>query len=137
MSYCTASDLRTRYGAEVDDLITRDGVPQESILATAIADADAEIDGYLAARYELPLPMTPALLPRVACDLARYRLWGARASEEVRQRYEDALRVLEGLSRGTVRLGLPDASTAPAQPSMSAAKSGPAPVFDRAATDGY
>lgn len=110
-----------------------------AVLGRALADADAEIDGYLATRYRLPLPAVPAALARIACDIARYRLWEDLASDEVRRRYEDARRLLESIAKGTVSLGLP-ADLPPAQQpalSLAAAKSGPAPVFDRASMEGY
>ncbi|MCR6494794.1 DUF1320 family protein [Thermomonas sp. S9] len=48
-------------------------------------DAQAEIDGYIASRYKLPLPTVPAALARIACDVARYRLWEDVASDDVRR----------------------------------------------------
>lgn len=142
MSYATQADMEARYG--LDELVARTdrnavGAVDATVLNRALADADAEIDGYLAARYALPLPTVPAMLARIACDIARYRLWEDLASDEVRRRYEDARRLLEAISRGTVSLGLPANLPADQKPclSMAAAKSGPAPVFDRAATGGY
>lgn len=142
MAYATAADMEERFGRE--ELVARTdrdatGVVDGAVLGRALADAEAEIDGYLAARYALPLPTVPPLLARIACDIARYRLWEDQASEEVRRRYEDARRLLEAIGRGVVSLGLP-ANLPPDQKpalSMAAAKSGPAPVFDRAATEGY
>lgn len=137
MAYVTENDLTQRFGAEELIQLTatdpRATAPDADVLARAIADAEAEIDSYLAARYQLPLPAVPAVLTRVACDIARFRLWNDRASDEVRQRYEDARRLLEGLARGAVALGLPAAADRP-QPSLAAAKSGNAPVFDRDST---
>lgn len=128
MGYATKSDLITRFG---DDELTQltdrvgAGAADAAAVARALTDAEAEIDGYLAARYRLPLASVPPLLTRLACDLARYRLWSDLASEEVRRRYEDARRLLESLASGRVTLGVlppPDAlgagtmSLAPARP---------------------
>lgn len=142
MAYATAADMEARFGA--DELVARTdrnatGTVDGTVLARALADAGAEIDGYLAARYQLPLPTIPPMLARIACDIARYRLWEDLASDEVRRRYEDARRLLEAISRGTVSLGLPANLPQDQKPglSMAAAKSGPAPVFDRATTEGY
>ncbi|TCS69766.1 phage gp36-like protein [Sulfuritortus calidifontis] len=142
MPYATAADLITRYGE--DELIQLTdrvgaGVVDTAIVSRALDDAEAEIDGYLAARYRLPLPTTPALLARIACDIARYRLWEDRASDEVRQRYEDARRLLENISSGRASLGLPAGLPPESQPALSlaAAKSGPAPVFGPEQMGGY
>lgn len=139
MSYATAADLSLRFGeAELAQLADplHTGEPDAAVLALALADADAEIDGYLAARYQLPLPSVPAVLVRVACDVARYRLWADRASDEVRRRYEDASKLLTNLSKGVVALGLAEADTAPT-PSLASFAAGSERVFGRNNTAGY
>jgi phage gp36-like protein len=137
MPYATQADLETRFG--VDELTqltdrTGAGVPDAGIVARALSDADAEIDGYLASRYALPLATIPPVLVRIACDIARYRLWEARASEEVRIRYEDARRALESIAKGVISLGLPEANAAPA---LAEARLGNLRVMGRADTGGY
>ena len=138
MSYASEAELRTRFGSQEVDLVSgRDPGGATAAIARALADAGAEIDAYLEARYALPLTGVPPVLARIACDIARYRLWAERAPDEVRQRYEDARRFLEALARGDVRLGLPEAQQ-PAPPSaMAAARTGDAPIFTRAGTAGY
>ncbi len=109
MSYCTQSDLESRFGVEeLIQLTDRDN--NNSIIAVvvdqAIADAASEIDGYvLAAGYSLPLVNVPVILRTYACDIARYRMYDDHAPEQVTKRYEDALRFLRLLSRGEVSLG--------------------------------
>jgi phage gp36-like protein len=137
MPYATQADLETRFG--VDELTqltdrTGAGVPDAGIVARALSDADAEIDGYLASRYALPLATVPPVLARIACDIARYRLWEDRASEEVRRRYEDARRALESIAKGVISLGLPEANAAPALAGVSL---GNPRVMSRAGTGGY
>lgn len=137
MPYATQADLEARFGVdELTQLTDRvgAGVPDAAIVARALADADAEIDGYLASRYDLPLTTVPPVLARIACDIARYRLWEDRASEEVRLRYEDARRMLESIARGQVSLGLPAANAAPALAEVSL---GNARVMTRDGTGGY
>lgn len=114
MTYLTAADYIARYGEE--ELIQQTdrlgaGTVDTAVFDRAAADAAAEIDGYLAGRHALPLPSVPPLLSRLAADIVRYRLFADVAPEEVRQRYEDARRVLENLSAGRVSLGLPAPST--------------------------
>jgi len=137
MTYATQADLEARFG--LDELTqltdrTNAGVPDAVVVARALADADAEIDGYLASRYALPLATVPPVLARIACDIARYRLWEDRASEEVRRRYEDARRLLESIARGQVSLGLPAVSAAPALAEVSL---GNDRVMSRVGTGGY
>ena len=106
MPYATQTDMETRFG--VDELIqrtSRTGAAIDTdVLGRALADADAEIDSYLASRYALPLPSTPAVLVRLACDITRYQLFGDKVPDSVRQRYEDAVGVLKRLSAGSVQL---------------------------------
>lgn len=109
MTYALKADLETRFGAdEILQLADRDGsgAVDTGVIDAALADADNEIDGYLAVRYALPLDSTPDLVKRLACDIARYRLWKDRASEQVRQGYEDAMNVLKRISAGTVLLSV-------------------------------
>lgn len=110
MTYAIKSDLETRFGAEeILQLADRDGSgqPDTGVIEAALADADTEIDGYLAVLYSLPLASVPSLITRLACDIARYRLWKDRASEQVRQGYDDAVDGLKRLASGSVKLVLP------------------------------
>ena len=107
MTYATESDLVERFG--FDELAQRtnrvDGLSIDSVvLGRALLDADAEIDGYLATRYTLPLASTPAVLVRLSADLARYQLCGDKVPDSVRQRYVDAVAVLKRLATGEVQL---------------------------------
>jgi phage gp36-like protein len=78
-------------------------------LQQAVNDASAEIDGYLGSRFMLPLSDPPALLNRLTCDIAMYRLQSLRPLHDVadaRKRYEDAVELLLRVARGEVTLGL-------------------------------
>lgn len=137
MGYATQADLIVRFGepelVQLSDRVGA-GVPDAAIVARALEDAAAEIEGYLAARYALPLLNVPGSLVRIACDIARFRLFGDQASAEVRTRYEDARRVLESIARGTVSLGLPALTTAPALAEM---RPGNVRVASRLGSEGY
>jgi phage gp36-like protein len=107
MAYSQQSDLETRFGAaELLQLADRDGngTAESGVISTAIADADTEIDGYLAGRYPLPLVEVPAIVKRLSCDIARYRLWEDRVNDKVRQDYEDAVDLLKRIANGMVQL---------------------------------
>lgn len=107
MTYATQADLVDRFGStELAQRTNRvDGQTIDTVvLGRALADADAEIDGYLATRYTLPLTSTPVVLVRLACDLARYRLYDDGVPATVRQRYEDAVAMLKRIAQGDAQL---------------------------------
>ena len=93
----------------------REGVAHHEVCrldeaAQALADADELINSYLGERYTLPLPEVPRMVVSVACDIARHRLHKEGLHEEVRKRYEDALRWLKDVAAGRSGLGLPEGS---------------------------
>ena len=115
-AYCTVQDLIDRYGeTEIMEITDRDqtGAVDETVAGRAIDDASAEVDGYIGSRYDLPLASPPAVLTRITADIARYRLYDNMATEEVRKRYEDALRFLKSVGKAEISLGAaePPAST--------------------------
>ena len=110
MSYATQQDLIDRYGEqEVIQLTDRADPPAETIdaavVAKALADAGAMIDGYLGGRYTLPLATVPPVLTGYAGDIARYRLYGDAAPDRVEKAYRDAIRFLEMVAAGKISLG--------------------------------
>ena len=139
MPYATLQDLVDRFGYEqLAQLSDRDAgaVIDETVVGRALADADAEIDGYLTALYALPLASVPALLVRMACDIARYRLFGDRVTEQVRQLYTDAVRDLKAIASGTIKID----GAAPLAPSAASATikvSAPSPMFGSDTLGGY
>jgi phage gp36-like protein len=107
MSYASQADMEDRFGAtELAQRTdrTNGAVIDTVVLGRALADADSEIDGYLATRYTLPLPSTPPVVNRLACEIARYRLFDDGVPETVRVRYQDAVSLLKRLSSGEVQL---------------------------------
>lgn len=105
--YTSQADMEDRFGAE--EMIqltdrTGTGVIDVAVLDRAIADADAEIDGYLASRYQLPLAETPPALTRIASDIARYLLYDDAATDSVSDRYDNAVKFLRSVARGDVSL---------------------------------
>ena len=106
--YVTEADFERRFGDELRDLV-REGHSFGQIEN----EAASLVDGFLAARYTLPLVNVPALVQALTADVARYRLWDERAPEEVRRRYEDALAQLRDISKGLITLP-PDAAGTPA-----------------------
>ena len=111
MGYCAQADLSARFGdEELKQLTDETNVPPTTIDATEVSNACAEatslIDGYLRARYTLPLTTVPDVLKKWACDIARFYLWDDRAGEgtPVREAYKDAVKQLEAVAKGTFAL---------------------------------
>ncbi len=126
MPYTTLQDLIDRFGRrEIVQLTDRaeppSGAIDEAVVDRAIADADAEIDSYLmAAGYALPLDPVPTVIRRLAPQIVRHLLYEDAETDLVRQRYEDARRVLESIVAGRVKLGEGDVSGSVGSPQVSA-----------------
>jgi phage gp36-like protein len=141
MPYATQSDLEERFGAaELVMLTDRSepptGAADAAVVTRALADADAEINAYLSARYPVPLSPAPTVLVRIACDVARYFLYEDRVTDLVRKRYEDALDLLKGIAAGKVSIG-PDPDGAQPPVSGGASFSGQQRVFGRDTMGGF
>lgn len=110
MTYATQAELVARFTeTEIGQVADTDGSGEidPALVARALADADAEIDAALAARYQLPLLNVPPLLTRIACDLARFSLYTDQVPPVVELRYKNAVRLLADIAAGRVSLGLP------------------------------
>lgn len=109
MRYAEASDLILRYGEtellRLTDL-TGAGVVDTAACNVALDDASALIDGYLAGRYPLPLLHVPTALVPICCDIARHRLYGDQAPEQIAKRNEASLAFLKSVGKGELALGL-------------------------------
>ena len=115
MTYATQADLVERFGAtELAQLTDAAGgaIIDETKVARALADADAEVDAHIGVRYALPLATTPVVLVRVAADIARYVLWDTRANDIVKARYQAGVGLRKSLQSGAARLGNEEAPAA-------------------------
>ena len=118
MPYATQADIVAVYGEQELLLLAdrnRDGAADPDVVDVALADAAEEIDGYLSAQYDLPLDEAGSRpLRRIAVDIACYRLppTDALVTDERRARYRDAVRYLERVSEGKIRLGVGDDESA-------------------------
>jgi phage gp36-like protein len=129
MPYAVAQDVIDQFGErEVLALTDRAnvGVVDADLLGRALADAGAEIDSYLVGRYTLPLAGSFPLLKRYACDITRYLLSGSEVTEveTVRNRYKDAVRFLEAVRDGKIRLGADSVGQAAPEPQRIAVVGG-------------
>ena len=100
--YATEPDLVARFGEEIGNLKLM--VSNPTFVDDAIQDATEEINGHIGGRYPLPLPNVPSNLKRMACDIARYRLYFEQPTEEVRKRYEDAIAFLKRVADNKAHL---------------------------------
>lgn len=111
MAYATRDDL------------ARLGLPPAVLSAIPVADQDAALeaasdlaDSYLRVRYTLPLLSWQDDLRRAVCHIAAYDLLVRRgfnptgADEQVRLRYEDAIRWLERVAQGLLSPAIVDSS---------------------------
>ena len=140
MPYILIPDLLTRFGAEELAQVSDRGTPRlvtaelltaaaadvdmsgwgaadvEAVgkaianIAQAIDDAQSAIDSYCSGRYSTPMATPPAVVKRLACDMARYYLYDDHATETVQKRYDAAISLLRDVSAGKVSLG-PEAQT--------------------------
>ncbi|PVX80050.1 gp436 family protein [Paraburkholderia unamae] len=111
MAYAAQTDMVSRFGEDEVVAITdrqMSGAIDPDALGDALDTASAEMDTYLSGRYQLPLAPVPRFLVTLCCDIARYQLCvgGTRLSDDIRDRYRDAVRFLELAAAGKVTLGV-------------------------------
>jgi phage gp36-like protein len=143
MAYSALDDLKKLLPEERIIELTDDaesGAVDQGVLNEAIAQADAEIDGYLGERYSVPLATVPSVIRKLSVDMAVYHLYSRRAEdipETRKDRYRHAVRFLEGVARGTVSLGVAPVPSAPTDSSAETNKSTDGNVFTREKLKGF
>ena len=80
-------------------------------LNRALADASERMNSYLSGRYGIPLFKT-GQLKLCCCNIARYFLYFEKATDEVKERYKDEIRWLEGVASGKIRVTFNEPLTA-------------------------
>lgn len=109
MSYATLDQLKSRFGDDLlirvtDRATPRTGLIDTSVVDQALEDTDAVIDGYLEARYALPVVTVPAQLKDIALAIAIYKLHVFSAEDKITTDYQDALRSLREIAKGGIIL---------------------------------
>jgi phage gp36-like protein len=83
-----------------------------------IEQAESTVNGYAAAKYALPLPVSP-LPKRWSLAIAEYEIYklgpGGKVPEKIRQSYEDTMKELRDLAAGKIALPTGDDGTVPEQ----------------------
>ena len=120
MSYSTRAEVRDMVkddalNAIIGDTFIEDPVEREELVSpiidAAIADADAEIDGYLAKRYAVPLSPAPKVINKFSKDIAVYNLFSRIGIDESTDqktyltRYNAAIKFFELVADGKVSIG--------------------------------
>lgn len=120
MSYSTRTEVRgmikdDALNAIIGDTFIEDPAEREElvgpIIDEAIADADGEIDGYLAKRYTVPIAPAPKIINKYSKDIAVYNLFSRIGIDESTEqknylnRYNQAIKFLTLVAEGKVSLG--------------------------------
>lgn len=141
--YATRTDFETALGADAVALILdrdRDADPDGTSIDQALVNASAEINGYVGARYDLPLAGPVPILRQTCIDIATYRLANSYAllTEDIRLRFEDAIRQLTSISKGLIALPVDkDQDGVGENTSVRVKTGGPERVFGRDSLEGF
>lgn len=109
MPYATQQQLIDKFGVTMlVHLTDRGPVPtgliDAAVVARVLADADAEIDGYLAGRYALPMAVVPPVVTNLALVIAIYQLHTFEPDPKIIRDYDQAMKRLREISNGTVMI---------------------------------
>ena len=120
MSYSTRAEVREMVKDDalntiIGDTFIEDPAEREELVGPiidgAIADADAEIDGYLAKRYAVPLAPAPRVINKFSKDIAIYNLFSRIGIDESTDqktylnRYNAAIAFLKLVAEGKASIG--------------------------------
>ncbi|MFX2607063.1 gp436 family protein [Enterobacter mori] len=110
MAYATPDQFIKTFSEKETVSLTdekRTGQVDTEKLTFALERASHIIDGYLVGRYKTPWPDSPGILVGYCCDIARYQLASdyRRLTDEMKLRYDDAIRFLQKVAEGKINLG--------------------------------
>lgn len=126
MAYCTAAEVIDMLKEDMLNVIIGDNYIENEderiqaitpIVEQAIADADAEIDGYLAKRYKVPFEKTPQVINKFAKDIALYNMVSRKGVDENDRektyltRYNAAIAFLTKVAEGRISIGVSENNT--------------------------
>lgn len=124
--YCTAEEVLSMIKEDMrnviigDEYIEDEQERDEKILIlceSAVEDASAEIDGYLAKRYSVPFTKAPQVIHKFAKDIAVYNLVSRKGIDESERektylnRYNAAIKFLLEVAKGIISIGIEDESS--------------------------
>ena len=140
MPYATQQNMIDRFGQqELTELTDRSssGAIDAEVLARCLADADADINVRLSVRYTLPLTAVPEVLVRIACDITRYYLYDDRVTDQVKARFDNAIKLLDAVAAGKASIGVNAALAAPSGSLGAPQVSAPSRVFTHETLSDY
>lgn len=138
MAYCEAQEVREMLKDDalnsiIGDTYIEDEDEREAkiqpIVESAIADAEGEVDGYLAKRYPVPLSVVPKAISKFTKDIAVYNLYsriGIDESDKEKNylnRYRAAVDFLKFVAEGKIDLGVGSTQTSAASTGFSVSAS--------------
>ena len=105
MTYTTLQQLIDRFGEATLIQITDRADPPAgaigmAVVARALTDTDAVINGSLAKRYRLPLAAVPDLVADIALSIAIYKLHVFSPEPKIKDDYDQALKTLRHIATG-------------------------------------
>lgn len=124
--YCTVEEVLGMIKDDMKNVIIGDEYIEDEqekeakmqmLCKDAIADACAEIDGYLAKRYRVPFSRTPEAVNKFAKDIAVYNLVSRTGIDEGERektflnRYNAAIKFLLEVAKGTISVGAEEENT--------------------------
>lgn len=110
--YVTQADLEGQISESQLIQLTDDaklGIVDVDILTRVIDASEAEVNGYLAPRYGVPVGSpVPVLVKKWSLDIAIYNLYRRRQRmpADVRTAYEDTIKALGQVAKGVMTLGV-------------------------------
>ena len=132
MTYATLPDLIKRAGQQEILQIAdrdRDGTPDPDVVEAAIRDGMNVVNGYVAAKYAVPLPSVPDLVRTWTVSIARYTLHRNTPPDHVRTDFEDAIKALKDVAAGRIVLPVEAGEEPPASVAGTVMAEHPPKVF--------
>ena len=95
----------------------------EAVFQELAAGVDELIDSHLRGRFALPLNSVPGIISAIALDLYLFELYGRRPTFEIPKTVEtkrnNQMRVLVGIKKGDIQLGIAGVATPAAATSIN------------------
>lgn len=143
MPYCTVTDISNVLTEASVIQMTDDagaGTIDQDKVDAAISSSDELINGYLRARYVLPLASTPPLLKDISVNLSIYNLYlrrfAASMPDPIVKSNTAQLSLLLQIQKGVISLGIEDVAE-PAAGQLKTNKTADSRMFPKDSLDTY
>lgn len=125
MAYCTVKEVLEMLKGDLINVIIGDDYIEDQeekekritlLTEQAITDAEAEINGYLIKRYNVPFEKTPKVISKFTKDIALYNLVSRQGIDESDRektyltRYNAAIDFLNKVAEGKIDIGISENS---------------------------